>query len=161
MSDETVQIVVISDEDADLAAMGEVAGLERREGEIEEDFAILGAVLLIGAVLAAAKLVENIINQYRGGVQIDLNQKPPVIRRNHQLPYGWVVIVAADDTVKVETHGEEPDSLERIITAVLKLPVDATASVVEAAIKAAHPGAETQTPAPSANVLPTPAAATR
>jgi hypothetical protein len=149
----TIQIAVVSDEDVDMAALGEAEGLERHDDQVEEHFVVIGAVLLIGAVMAAAKLVMRAIAVYRGGVQIEMNQTPPVIRRNKALPDGTYVIVAADGTVKIETHGEPEDSIERMTTAILKLPVSATVSTIQAAIKAAHPVAQPQSPAPAHEVL--------
>lgn len=157
MTDDRIEIVVIPDDEVDLAAIGEVEGLERSDGEaVEEQLAVLGAVVLIGAAIAAAKLVMHVVEIYRGGVQINLDKRPPVIRRNSAVPVGWVVVVAADNTVKIETHDEPKDALERITTAILKLPVDATVSMVEAVIKAEKPDVKTETPAPAEAVVATP-----
>lgn len=157
MSEERLEIVVINDDEVDLASMGEVQGLERQEGEaVEEQLGILGAVVLIGAALAIGRFVQSVIRDIRGGLQINLDKKPPVIRRNGEIPAGWVVAVAADGTVKIETHDEPEDAIERMTTAILKLPVDATVSAVEAAIKAAHPDAKTETPAPAQAAIATP-----
>jgi hypothetical protein len=155
MNDETIRIVVICDDEADLAALGELEGLEREEGAVQAESAVLSAVLLVGAIFAAAKLVMRVIDEYRGGVQIELNVQPPVIRRNQALPYGAYVIVAADNTVKIETHDQPGDAIERMTTDILKLPVGAAVSAVEATIKAAVPDAPTQTPALKVIASPT------
>ncbi len=152
MAEDMVTVVVVSDEEADLAALGELEGLTRGDEHEVEELALdpLTAAVLVGVGLAVGKFVLRVINEYRGGVRLDLTSKPAVIKRDREVPYGWIVTLAADGKVEIETKDEPKDSIERMVEAVLKLPVDATVAKVKAAIEAIKPDVKT-------NVAPAPA----
>ena len=154
MAEDMVTVVVVSDEEADLAALGEDEGLRRAEdGEVEE-LALdpITAAVLVGVGLAVGKFVLRVINEYRGGVRLDLTTKPAVIKRDRDVPYGWIVTLAADGKVEIDTKDEPKDAIERMVESVLKLPIDATVEKVKAAIEAIKPDVNTNvTPAPAAS----------
>jgi hypothetical protein len=151
MTDESLKIVVISDEDADLAALGEASGLTRSEEDDVQDLFLdpITAAVLIGGALVAARFVLHVIDVYRGGVEINLTVKPPTVKRNKEVPFGYVVTLTADGKVDVNTKDEPKDAIERMVESILKLPVDATVSTVKAAIEAAKQAAPATTTSPT------------
>lgn len=138
MVDQEVRVVVFSDEEADLAAIGETQGL-RRDDQAVEELALdpLTAAVLIGSALAVGQFVMHVIDVVRGGVRVDLGD-PPTIKRDRSVPFGWAFIFTKDgDKVDIEVKDEPKSAVERMFEAVFKLPVDATVSMVKAAIEAA------------------------
>lgn len=142
MVDQEVRVVVFSDEEADLAAIGETQGL-RRDDQAVEELALdpLSAAVLIGSAFAVGRFVMHVIDVVRGGVRVDLGD-PPTIKRDRNVPFGWAFIFTKDgDKVDIEVKDEPKSAVERMFEAVFKLPVDATVSMVKAAIEAAKEAA--------------------
>lgn len=62
-----------------------------------------------------------------------------------------VFVLSADGKVDIQVKDEAEDAIERIIAAVLKLPITATVDTVKAAVEAAKPkeGSGGTQPAPA------------
>jgi hypothetical protein len=143
MSD--ISFVVIDDEIDDLVIDAEGVGLRRIEPTDETtaglDLDPLTTALLIGAGVLAARFVVTVWDKYKGGVRIDLGTEPPVVERVKEVPYGMVVVFTKDDEVRIETHDEPKEVVERILTAIFSLPKEATPADVNEKAEAARKAA--------------------
>ncbi|MTD47641.1 hypothetical protein GKE82_26365 [Conexibacter sp. W3-3-2] len=127
----------------------QVEGVEFEE-TLEHLDPLTAAVVFGGAALLGNFLVR-LWREIEGGTVIDLTKDPVQINRSRDLAYGYFLVVAKDGSVKVEAKDEPETALERLTTAVLKLPVDAAASAVKAAIEAAAGDAKVTTETTPAN----------
>jgi hypothetical protein len=153
MADKEILIQVVADEESDLVALGEEVGLRQAGGDQVEDLVIdpLTAAVLIGAALAVGRFIMRVINERRGGVRVELTVSPAKISRNREIPFGFVYIFSKDGKVDIKVNDEPKDSVERIIAAVLALPITATVDMVKAKIEEAKKTTPADaTPAPPA-----------
>jgi hypothetical protein len=140
----TIQLTGIDAAEAEKA----IEGLEiEPEGELE-NLGILEGIVLIGAAIAAGKFVIRLWREYRGGTVIDLTKKPPDVRRDSDLDWGFFMIIAEDGKITVEGKGEPEDSLERMVTSVLKIAAGATVDAVKAVIEKEVPTPKVTTATP-------------
>src|SRR4051812_21929060 len=107
MAEELRVAIVVPPEDLiDVSASSANHGVEQEpidEATGEQlEIGILAAVLLIGAGLALAKVVADLWERWRGGLEIDLTKKPIKIARNHEIPMGYIVTVTKDGKVDVK-----------------------------------------------------------
>lgn len=102
----------------------------------------LTAMVVVGGVTALAHLIVSLIDRWRGGTVVDLTGDKPDVRRDNALPLGWMLILAKDGEVKLETKDLPRDGLERIVEKVLQLGKDVGTAAIETAVKAAKSGAE-------------------
>ena len=133
------------------AAEAETAmeGLEIEPEESLADFGILEGIVMIGAAIAAGKFVIRLWREFKGGTIVDMTKKPPDVRRDGDLDYGYFMIIAEDGNVTIEAKDEPKDAMERMVTDVLKVAADATVDAVKAVIEKALPGAKIATGAPT------------
>jgi hypothetical protein len=122
-----VSIVVMGgDERAEL--LEQAADLELRQvnrtsgGDLALDPAT--AIVLAGAAVFVARFVISVLERRRGGIRIDLGTQPHTVERIRDIPYGTVVILTADDDVRIQTIDEPKEVVERILTSILTLPRD-------------------------------------
>jgi hypothetical protein len=125
----------------DLVAIGQSAA---KHGVIQEavdestaeqlEIGILAAVLLIGVGLAVSRVIVDLWERWRGGLEIDLTKQPTKISRNHEIPMGYIVTLMANGKVQIEVKDEPKDSIERLTEAILKLPVAATVDTAKEVI---------------------------
>jgi hypothetical protein len=92
----------------------------------------LSISLIIGSAYALALLVVSIYERLRGGVVVDLTGIYPDIYRDHDIPHGWMIVIAKDGKVELEAKDIPRDSLERIVEKVIELGVGTAKSAVEA-----------------------------
>ena len=139
--EDVVRVVVISDEETDLKALAEVEGLVPIDDpEVAVLFDPATAALVGGAAILVGKFALKLWNMWRGGVEIRLGN-PPQIKRNRQVPVDYVfVFTATGDKVEIKEAKELEDSLERLFTTLVKLPIDASTEVIKAVIEAAKGG---------------------
>ena len=119
-------------------------GLQRPPPEDfgEQAFDPVTAMVVVGGVTALAHLVVSLIDRWRGGTVVDLTGDRPDVHRENDLPLGWMLVLAKDGEVKLETKDIPRDGLERIVEKVLQLGKDVGTAAVEAAVKAAKADAE-------------------
>jgi hypothetical protein len=120
-------------------------GLELEPEESLENFGILEGIVLIGAGIAAGKFIIRLWREFKGGTIIDLTKKPPDVRRDHDLDYGYFIIIAEDGQVTLEAKDEPKDAMERMVPEVLKVAADATVEGVKAVIEKAIPNPKVTT----------------
>jgi hypothetical protein len=128
-----MDVAVLSDREADLVAAGVASGLQEKPsdgGADELGLDPFSAAVLVGSALAIGKFVLTVIERWKGGIRIDLATKPATVERLRDVPYGVIVILTRDGEVRIETVEEPKDAVERMIVSVIKLPVDAAASLV-------------------------------
>jgi hypothetical protein len=124
MTNDLLEITIETDDELELLAAD--AGLQVRRPVAEpEDLGVIGIVLLIGALLAVAKFVLRALDAE--GRRRDPSRR--AVAEDQAQPRasrGLALIVFAADgkNVEVETKDEPTDSVERMVTAILKLPVD-------------------------------------
>ncbi|HSH81162.1 MAG TPA: hypothetical protein VLA19_21720 [Herpetosiphonaceae bacterium] len=104
-------------------------------------------IVVAGGAFALAGLVVSLIDRYRGGVVIDRTKDPLDIRRDRDLPFGFLVIQAKDGQVTVETRETPPDTLERIVAKLVGAGKDIGTAAVQGIIETAKPNSESAEPA--------------
>jgi hypothetical protein len=127
------------------AAERAMEGLDVEPEQSLENLGILEGLLIVAGAAALGKFIIRIWREVRGGTVIDMTKKPPDISRDNALDYGFFVIFAQDGTVRVETKDEPEDSLERIVTSVLKLAADASIGSLKAVLEGVAPNAQVKT----------------
>jgi hypothetical protein len=140
MSDPSLRIVLERDE------LHLAQDLARRDGvrvEVEPQPHVvepMTAILVAGGALLVAKFVVDLIDRLRGGLVIDLRSGTRrEIRRDRGVPYGWVTIITADGTVKVETHDAPRDAAERLLNQILSGALTTPTQIANAASEALGP----------------------
>jgi hypothetical protein len=119
---ETKEIRILLEE-AELGPAVELAQTSPLDYRIEAKAQVIDpitAVLIGGGVLMVAKFVFDVFDKLKGGVVVDLRQQPLAIKRNKQLPAGWVLVLAADGTVSIETHDAPKDTSERLLAGLIE-----------------------------------------
>jgi len=116
---------------------------ESAPGEIGDlVFDPLTAMVVVGGVTSLAHLIVSLIDRWRGGTVVDQTGGKPDVRRDNNLPLGWMLILAKDGEVRLEAKDIPRDGLERIVEKVLQLGKDAGTAAIEAAVNAAKSIAE-------------------
>ena len=103
----------------------------------EQAFDPVTAMIVVGGVTALAHLVVSLIDRWQRGTIVDLTGDTPDVPRDNDLPLGWMLILAKDGEVKIETKEIPRDGLERIVEKVLQFGKDVGTAAIEAAVKAA------------------------
>ncbi len=97
------------------------ATTDQPDGDIEPQVEPITAIVIGAGVLAAVKFIADWWEKRRGGLVIDLrpNAKDQ-IRRNRELPYGYVLIFPpTGGKVNIETHDMPKDAAQQILEAVI------------------------------------------
>ncbi|RZT17478.1 hypothetical protein EV649_5024 [Kribbella sp. VKM Ac-2569] len=119
-------VVMGGDEPTELLEDAAESGLRRVTstggGELALDPAT--AIILTGAAVFGARFVISVLERRKGGMRIDLGTQPHTVERIRDIPYGTVVILTADDDVRIQTIDEPKEVVERILTSILTLPRD-------------------------------------
>jgi hypothetical protein len=134
-----VQVLVISDEEVDLAEHVEQSGLRRLSSDHAAALGLdpVSATIVVGAALAAARFVLSLIDRVRGGLRIDLGTRPPTLERDGAIPFRTIIVFTADDNVEIRTDDEPKDAIERIVTALFSIPAAASAAAVRSTVDTA------------------------
>jgi hypothetical protein len=155
------EIAIRIDDDEDLRAAHEAADSvgvdilespgEPPEGPVDQIVPIV-AVLIGAGVLGAGKFIMTWWEKRRGGLVIDLRpDAKDQIYRDHDVPWGYIVVFPADGgEVKIETKDEPKDSIERLIDSVTSGVIESAKAVADAAKDAVGAGKVEQKPAGAA-----------
>jgi hypothetical protein len=100
------------------------------------------AVVIGGGALLVFKVAVDLIDKMRGGVFIDLQPRANyLIRRDRQVPAGWVIVLAVDGkSVKIETRDAPKDISERLLTEIVNGTLKTAGDVAKEATKALGAG---------------------
>jgi hypothetical protein len=135
--EKSLQIVIENDELEDAQAIARTSGVDLQIQPKPQLLDPFTWILIIGTGAYVAKFVADLRDRARGGIVIDLRPNAnPFIRREHELPQGWVVIRAADGTVKVDTRDAPKDASERLLAQMIDGPLKSAADVAKEAAKA-------------------------
>jgi hypothetical protein len=137
MADAEISLLFIENDEMD-AVLEEVdrIGLRRRKSVDAPPLGLdpVTVVVVTGSVVFVARFILSVWERFRGGVRIDLATHPPTVERLRAIPYGVLVILTEEKEVRIETHDEPEEAVERILTSILSLPADATAELVATAV---------------------------
>ncbi|ROS27910.1 hypothetical protein [Cellulomonas sp. PhB150] len=136
------ELVLDPTEVADVQRWAADEGLEVVPVEQQGFEPISTVTLLIFGGIAGVAVVKHLLEQRRGGQVIDLREGVPVFRRDPEVVYGLVVILAGDGTVTVDVKeprgvlGEIIEALRGTITDLGKAGTEAVAAAARAAVGA-------------------------
>ncbi len=146
MSD--VKIRVRVDEMADLEAAHSCAKEQEHiqmeaivgtpSGDIQVQMAPITAVLIAAGVAVAAKFVADWWERLRGGLVIDMRpDAEDLFRRDRNVPYGIIVILAADGgQVRIESHDMPKDGIQQLLELVISGAYKTVMDIAKVAKKA-------------------------
>lgn len=103
------------------------------EDQLDNVDPVTGAIIIAGA-LVAGKFLIRVWREIQGGTVVDLTKSPVDVSRSRGLPYGFFMLIAKDGSVQIDPKDEPTDALERMVTAVLNLGIDATVEALKKAI---------------------------
>jgi hypothetical protein len=138
MDELRIQIEDITQQDVDKVTEG--LEFKQQQESAASMFDPFTALLILGGVIAGAMLVMRLVNEWRGGVIVNVKGDPVKVSRHKELPYGFFLIVAKNGDVRVEAPKEPEDRLERMLKAVLELIVPSAEDVK--AVVEKHLGAD-------------------
>ena len=136
------ELVLDPTEVADVQRWAADEGLEVVPVEQQGFEPVTTVTLLIFGGIAAVGVVLHRLEQRRGGQVIDLRGGAPVFRRDPEVVYGLVVILAADGAVTVDVKepkgvlGEIIDALRSTITDLGKAGIESIATATRAVVGA-------------------------
>jgi hypothetical protein len=95
----------------------------------------LSWILIGGAGAFLLKFLVDLLDRLKGGVIIDLREKPLVIRRDRDLPFGWAAVITSDGRVKIDVHDAPKDAEERLLEKFIEGAFDSAKDVASEARK--------------------------
>lgn len=133
--------ITIALESDDLAPAQELARTNKVNIEIKPQAQFidpLSIVLIFGGVVAIAKFTVDLFDRFHGGVIVDLrSDAKQLVRRDKSLPYGWIVVVAADGKkVDINVKDAPKDAAERWVEDIINGVVKSAKDVADSAAKA-------------------------
>lgn len=88
------------------------------------EFTGLEILAIAGAAVLVAKFITSEIEKSKGGVRIDLGQDgKKMVRRDKNLPYGYVLIYGGGDQARLDIAEQPKDWMDRFLeTIIAKVP---------------------------------------
>ena len=94
------------------------------------------AMLIAGGVVAVAKFVSDWIERRRGGLVLDLRPGTEhEIRRDPEVPFGFIVVIQSDGAVKIDVKDAPKDAMERLLSQIIDKTFSTAAAIAKAAGK--------------------------
>jgi hypothetical protein len=136
--DKSITMALESD---DLGPAQELARAHKVNLEIkpqEQFIDPLSIVLIFGGAVAIAKFTVDLFDRFHGGVIVDLKpEAKQLVRRDKNLPYGWIVVVATDGKkVDINVKDAPKDTAERWVEDIINGVVKSANDVANSAAKA-------------------------
>jgi hypothetical protein len=128
--------ILLNDDDLgtaqELARTGEIDLQILPKPQIVEPFTL---IVVGGALVLTFKFMVDLIERLRGGLVIDLRLDARyLVRRDREVPAGWVVVVATDGrSVKIETHDAPKDTAERLLSQIIDGSMKTSQEIAKAA----------------------------
>jgi hypothetical protein len=99
-------------------------------------FAPALAVLAMAGVFALARFVMDLWEKIQGGLVIDMSKTSPEIYRDPDMPAGYIVVIAKDGSVKIETKDTPKDATQQLIESVIGGALGSAEQIAKAATAA-------------------------
>jgi hypothetical protein len=137
MSDRQVQVQIIVPE-AELGNAQELARKGGLDAQVQPKAQFVDPfswILIGGAVIATTTFIRDLVERSKGGLVIDLSSSgSDRIRRNREVPSGWVVILSPDGKdVSIEVHDAPKDTIERLLSEIVSGGYKTAADIAKAA----------------------------
>jgi hypothetical protein len=138
MAEDIVRELVSVDDVHELAVLREVAadfGLTVEDVR-PRDLGVATAVFVVGAAAVVAAALRSFADRRRGGQVIDLRPGRPLARRDPELMFGLVIVIAEDGRAEIRVW-EPKDQFQEVVSDVLTAITSAGGTALAEVSKAA------------------------
>lgn len=100
-------------------------------------------VLAMAGALTLTQFLMDLWEKLRGGIVIDVSGSSPEVYRDPDVPVGYIVVIAKDGSVKIETKDAPKNATQQLIESVISGVLNSAEQIAQVATAAGAPATTT------------------